>query len=253
MISPLLHRRHLLLPLLFAASALFTGCGTSPGNRSPTPGSVAVPGAGPRSAAVQKLVDEASALSPLARSELSRRFLPATESLPAVAPRTVFQDPQSREYFSPAKAAALPEARRNKLLQTELDEFRYYSLLRRASGRAAALAGEKYSRDCGSWNTVRGATAGRLSVAARKRRDSSERARGERALASSTSFCTAADLGPAPGTATLPGVGLRLPGLVPQPVNSALAANSNGSSRWRRCSSGLIMGKVPTAHGDDSS
>ncbi|HEX9390159.1 MAG TPA: hypothetical protein VF928_02465 [Usitatibacteraceae bacterium] len=126
MISPPLHRRHLLLPLLFAASALFTGCGTSPGNRSPTPGSVAVPAAGPRSPAVQKLVAEASALSPLARSELSRRFLAATESLPAVAPRTVFQDPQSREYFSSVKAAALPEARRNKLLQTELDEFRYY-------------------------------------------------------------------------------------------------------------------------------
>ena len=121
--------RHLLLPLAsLLLLALLTGCGTTSGNRTaatrPAAGTSGVDAS--LSPAVQKLVSEANALAPLAGSDLSRRFLAATNSLPPVAPRTVFQDPQTREYFSPAEAAALPDIRRSKLLKTELDEFRYY-------------------------------------------------------------------------------------------------------------------------------
>lgn len=78
------------------------------------------------SPALQRLSDEATALEPLTSSDLGRRFLAATASLPSVRPRVVFQNPQTREYFSPAEMAALPEATRTRLVQTELDEYRYY-------------------------------------------------------------------------------------------------------------------------------
>ena len=122
---------HPLLPIaLIALFFLLAGCSTTAGNRTSAPrpttsagGAAIDPSLSP---AVKKLVSEANALAPLARSDLSRRFLAATDSLPAIAPRLVFQDPQTREYFSPAEAAALTDARRSKLLKTELDEFRYY-------------------------------------------------------------------------------------------------------------------------------
>lgn len=78
------------------------------------------------SPALQRLSDEARALEPLATSDLGRRFLAATASLSAVRPRVVFQNPQTREYYSPAEIAALPDATKTKLVQTELDEYRYY-------------------------------------------------------------------------------------------------------------------------------
>ena len=75
---------------------------------------------------VARLVNEAKALALLTNSALGKQFLDATSSLPPIHPRTVWQNPQTREYFSPAAAAALPEAARIKLVQTELDEYRYY-------------------------------------------------------------------------------------------------------------------------------
>ena len=59
-----------------------------------------------RSPTLQRLTNEAKALEPLATSDLSKRFLHATADLPSIAPRIVFQNPQTREYFSPAEAAA---------------------------------------------------------------------------------------------------------------------------------------------------
>ena len=75
---------------------------------------------------VRRLVDEANVLMPLAQSDLAKRFLAATDSLPAIAPRTVYVNEMTREYFSPAEVAALPEATRLRLNKTELDDFRYY-------------------------------------------------------------------------------------------------------------------------------
>jgi SAM-dependent methyltransferase len=118
------------LAAITLSAVLLSGCGTPAGNRRSPPataGGIDMPRVeAAQSATVRKLVGEANALAPLAQSSLSRQFLSATGSLPAVAARSVFQDPQTREYFSPAEAAALPEARRGKLLKSELDEFRYY-------------------------------------------------------------------------------------------------------------------------------
>ena len=97
--------------------------GTNPNiSNSERPADIAVA----LSPALQKLANEAKALAPLTTSDLGRRFLAATASLPSVRPRPVFQHPQTREYFSPAELTALPEATRSKLVQTELDEYRYY-------------------------------------------------------------------------------------------------------------------------------
>ena len=79
-----------------------------------------------RSTTLQKLAMEATALSPLATTELGKNFLRATEALPSVASRTVYRDDNSREYFSSAEIAALTEERRKKLAPIELDEYRYY-------------------------------------------------------------------------------------------------------------------------------
>lgn len=70
--------------------------------------------------------EEGAALSTLAASELGRTFLRATEALPTVATRIAYRDDNTREFYSPEAAAALPEERRNKLATIELDEYRYY-------------------------------------------------------------------------------------------------------------------------------
>ncbi len=75
---------------------------------------------------LQRLVDEAALLRPLAQSELTRQFLSAAGALLPVAPRTVFINEITREYFSPVAKDALPEARRALLAPVQLDEYRYY-------------------------------------------------------------------------------------------------------------------------------
>ncbi len=110
---------------------LIAGCASTPALRSPDgrtapratpdmPRTIAV------SPTVRRLIDEANALMPLAQSDVAKRFLSATDSLPSMSPRTVYVNEMTREYFSPREAAALPEATRVRLNKTELDEFRYY-------------------------------------------------------------------------------------------------------------------------------
>ncbi len=111
--------------------ALLAGCASAPVTRTPdsrTPPRAApdLPPAQALSPTRRRLVDEANTLNPLAQSDLAKRFLAATDSLPAIAPRTVYVNEMTREYFSPAEFAALPEATRVRLNKTELDEFRYY-------------------------------------------------------------------------------------------------------------------------------
>lgn len=97
------------------------GVRTSSGSSSPV--ATRPPAATP---VLQRLVDEAEALRPLAQSSMTRQFLDATRALPAVAPRIVFLNELTREYFSAAGKAALPAATRNKLAEVHLDEYRYY-------------------------------------------------------------------------------------------------------------------------------
>ncbi|MCA2997801.1 MAG: hypothetical protein ING75_04275 [Rhodocyclaceae bacterium] len=106
------------------------GCGTSQTPRRveppPQPRLETAATSPVRTATQQKLINEADALAPLAVTELGKKFLRATEALPAVASRTVYRDDNTREYFSPSEAAALAEERRKKLASIELDEYRFY-------------------------------------------------------------------------------------------------------------------------------
>src|SRR5262245_26861871 len=87
-------------------------------------------GAGPApedTSAVAELGREAQSLQPLAGTELGRRFLAMTETLPHVAPRTLFHDSTRTRYWSAAEAAALPASTRDSLLSRTLDESFYYT------------------------------------------------------------------------------------------------------------------------------
>ena len=75
---------------------------------------------------LQRLVDEADALQPLAQSPLARRFLDATRALPPVSPRIVYLNEITREYFSATEKSALPAVAQKKLSEVLLDEYRYY-------------------------------------------------------------------------------------------------------------------------------
>jgi len=113
------------------AAVLLAACGSAPrvpGTSTPVvvDKSVANPVA-PRSAAVQKLIDEGRELTPLAQSDLVRHFLAATSALPSIADRTVFRNDNSRDFHSAAAVAAMPESERAKLTALKLDESSYYN------------------------------------------------------------------------------------------------------------------------------
>jgi SAM-dependent methyltransferase len=121
-------RLGLCLALLFLAA-----CGTLPGTQyrpgvpsRGEPFTRATPAEVASSPTLRRLANEAALLQPLTQSDLTRRFLDATGSLPRIAPRTAYVNEMTREYFSPAARNALPEPRRSQLTETQLDEFRYY-------------------------------------------------------------------------------------------------------------------------------
>ena len=114
----------LLIALLLAA------CGTVESNRraerpaDPVSGqSHAQPA---RSPTQQQLANEAEAMAPLAKSDLAKQFLRATDGLPTIATRVAYRDDNSRDFFSPQEAALLPADRRKMLTTIEFDEYRYY-------------------------------------------------------------------------------------------------------------------------------
>ncbi len=112
-------------------AAMFAGCSSVPpaprtAESRPAPTREAPSQRATGSAVQQQLSNEAAALAPLATTSLGKNFLAAADKLPNVPTRTVYRDDNTREYFSPAEAAALSEERRKKLATIELDEYRYY-------------------------------------------------------------------------------------------------------------------------------
>ena len=118
--------------LLLLTALWMTGCANQP--RFNAPGRTDAAGRpivssatnAEQSTTLTRLINEAALLQPLAQSELTRHFLAATNSLPPIAPRTAYINESTREYFSPAARAALPEPRKSQLSAVQLDEFRYY-------------------------------------------------------------------------------------------------------------------------------
>ena len=115
---------------LYSMPLWLAGCASAPPARAPLPNEpaarVPLPARPALSATVQRLVNEARLLEPLAQSDITRHFLAATEALSAIAPRTAYINEKTREYFSKTARDALPEARKNALSPVQLDEYRYY-------------------------------------------------------------------------------------------------------------------------------
>ncbi|HZI93483.1 MAG TPA: hypothetical protein VFE84_04510 [Patescibacteria group bacterium] len=109
----------LLMPLLSAEPLpIIAGPAAGPATTAPEP---------PRESAATAIRKEAAALEPLAKSDLVRRFLGATASLPDIAPRRLLRDQAKTHYYTPAEAAALPEAQRKALDEVTLDDAYYYN------------------------------------------------------------------------------------------------------------------------------
>jgi hypothetical protein len=126
-----LHTRPAPLLPTVVALALLASCATTPPTRTTSaPTGTTAPQestrTSPKSETQQRLINEANALATLASTEVGKRFLRATEALPAVSTRVAFRDDNTREFFSQAEADGLPAERRNKLSRISLDEYRYY-------------------------------------------------------------------------------------------------------------------------------
>lgn len=76
---------------------------------------------------VQKLKDEATALTPLVQAAWVHDFLRATDALPSIVPRTLFYDAGRTHYYTAEDADALSEAERAALKSRILDEDFYYN------------------------------------------------------------------------------------------------------------------------------
>ncbi len=73
------------------------------------------------------LRQEAAAIRPLVKSAVAGRFLRKTADLPAYAPRTIYRNPKTREYFSKTQAEKLDETERDALDPIEVSESFYYT------------------------------------------------------------------------------------------------------------------------------
>ena len=126
------HNTILPLRFLLCVTLLWlAGCASQPRSSVPYRGAPGIgtpstPSPAESSATLRQLVNEAALLQPLAESDVTRRFLAATSTLVPIAPRVAYINEVSREYYSKAMRAALPEASRAQLTEVQLDEFRYY-------------------------------------------------------------------------------------------------------------------------------
>src|SRR5262249_59225540 len=60
-------------------------------------------------------------------TDLARRFLEATADLPAIAPRTLYRDPDTKAYLTDASASRLAAATRKGFDLVAIDETFYYT------------------------------------------------------------------------------------------------------------------------------
>lgn len=100
--------------------ALAVACGGPP-MAAPSPKAAA-----PSPSAVERIRADARRLGPLVHAPFTRRFLGATESLPHVAPRTLYRTADKARYYTAAEAAALAEPERRALVPQPADESVYY-------------------------------------------------------------------------------------------------------------------------------
>ena len=86
---------------------------------------------------------------PFVKTTLGKRFVAATADLPHIAPRTVWYDSSRTHYYTPERAAALPDTAKARMLSRTLDETFYYTT--RATDRRSRTCAHSRScraRDC---------------------------------------------------------------------------------------------------------
>ncbi len=76
---------------------------------------------------LEKLQAEANAVRPLVQTPLARAFLDSTPQLTLPKPRTLFVDPQTREYFSEATINKKGEEARKSLQSLQVSPTLYYT------------------------------------------------------------------------------------------------------------------------------
>ena len=109
--------------LTACASRAPVSVGGGPGDKRPA---AADASAEPASNVVKGLQAEARSLAPLVSTKLANDFLNATRNLPNISPRTIYQDPATRNYYSKDQAERLPAEQLKALLPVQIDEYRYY-------------------------------------------------------------------------------------------------------------------------------
>ena len=93
----------------------------------PTTPSLSGAPASPAGRGLAGLRQDAGSLEPLVETALAKRFLRASESLPSIKPRVVYEDTAGGAAYTAAAAGALPEAQRKALLARTVDDDFYYT------------------------------------------------------------------------------------------------------------------------------
>jgi len=70
---------------------------------------------------------QAIAVVPLVTTDLAKNFLAAADDLPAIPKRPLYVNPDTKRYYSEARANSLPRAERAKLKPVAADEQLYYT------------------------------------------------------------------------------------------------------------------------------
>jgi hypothetical protein len=111
-------RRSLAATVAVAAAVTLASCAGGATRSAPT---------APKLGALERIQADAQKLAPTAESELTRRFLAATATLPHVAPRTLWRDDGKTRFVTAGEYAALPAEQRADLKALTADEELYYN------------------------------------------------------------------------------------------------------------------------------
>ena len=117
-------------PTCALAAVILAACSAEPGRRGIMhPATPSLSGA-PASLAGRGLAglrQDADALEPLVETPWVKRFLRASEALPSIKPRVVYEDTATGSAYTAAAAGALPEAQRKALAARAVDDDFYYT------------------------------------------------------------------------------------------------------------------------------
>ena len=117
-------------PLWVLVAVILAACSAEPGRRGimhpATPSLSAAPASVP-GRGLAGLRQDAGSLEPLVETAWVKRFLRASEALPSIKPRVVYEDTATGAAYTAAAVGALPEAKRKALAARTVDDDFYYT------------------------------------------------------------------------------------------------------------------------------